>query len=144
MQDFVLGGEAAGSGGTDTSTVFDNGREQATMVPLSAGRGVEMAALWLRLKRAAVGHSSSSRHLQGRVDDGQAENGGAGVGGGAPAFGFEGVVQVDLSCLGAGLFEKRDPTGSGCVSTAVFREVMERLDRPAGGQAFKCEHKEDI
>lgn len=134
MQAFVLG--VAGTGGVDTSAISDSSHEQATGRPIPPGGGVEMAALWLRLRRAVLGHSSSSQNRQGSLEDDRAEGGGAGGGGGASGtFELEGVAHVDLSCLGAGLFEARDPKGSGCVDPAVFREVMlsEGLGKPTGG-----------
>lgn len=128
VQAFVLGGEADGAGGTDTSAIFNSDREQATTAaPRPSVGGVEMAALWLRLRRAVVGHTNSSRQAPEGLEDGQGEGGSAGSAEreGAPgAFGLDGVEQVDLSCLGAERFEERDPAGSGSVTPAAFREVI--------------------
>lgn len=111
--------------------------------------GVEMAALWLRLRRAVVVHStagspqgqhdpedtvpqarctssivgvggnSGGEEQVGKGPGEEAEKGGRAAGG--DAFGLEGFV--DLSRVGAGLFRQRDPSGSGDVSPELFQEV---------------------
>lgn len=100
-----------------------------------------MAALWLRLRRSAVGRGAAGSSARRQNDDEDANNlgarrnsGGGGQGGegredagkcsrGASDdwFGLDGAV--DLLRVGAGIFRERDPDGSGNVSPDVFREV---------------------
>lgn len=131
MQAFVLGGEPGGTGGTDANNaVVHNDHEQATAAAqFPSVRSVEMAALWLRLRRAITGHTNrTSRHgPEKSLEEDQGGGGGAGGGEGEGypgVFGLDRAAQVDLSCLGTELFEERDPTASGHVSPAVFREVI--------------------
>lgn len=109
--------------------------------------GVEMAALWLRLRRTVIGHSTTgSPRRQHDPDDteirarrasdaGVRRNSGGGrqagkgrkeAGKGSREASSDTLRlggEVDLSRVGAGLFRMRDPDGSGSVSAEVFREV---------------------
>lgn len=73
--------------------------------------GIEMAALWLRLRSSVERQESGIGHL--------------GTSGGANNEGLDGAgdYTLDLSRLGAGVFETHDPEGSGNVPSGVFREV---------------------
>lgn len=96
-----------------------------------------MAALWLRLRRAAFAQGKQlGPHIPGNnpsrltltagrgAHDGCGEARKGGDDGAGGAFGVsEADGAVDLSRVGLALFESRDPNSSGIVSQAVFREV---------------------
>ncbi|CBJ31907.1 hypothetical protein Esi_0291_0012 [Ectocarpus siliculosus] len=119
-----------------------SGENTATDAPTSPelSRGnVDMAALWLRLRRAAI--ESSSRHdcnedrVQRPIPESAAGTNGCGGEGGAEdqevmpgereswsALTWEGPV--DVSSLGRERFEECDTEGSGSVRCHTFREVL--------------------
>ncbi|CAM9343776.1 unnamed protein product, partial [Scytosiphon promiscuus] len=114
------------------------GRERSTSVTPPTPNGVEMAALWLRLRRAALtrgkqhqpqsagagpSHRVSIAGLGAREACGNVGEGGSGGAAGARGE-SELDGEVDLSRLGRGIFESRDPECLGMISQAGFREVM--------------------
>ncbi|CAM9262515.1 unnamed protein product [Ectocarpus sp. 12 AP-2014] len=151
FQAFVL--DVPGSGG-NTAT------DAHTSPELSRGK-VDMAALWLRLRRAAI--EPSSRH---HYNDDEAQrpismsavgtNGGGGEGRAEDhevmlgereswiALTWEGPV--DVSSLGRERFEECDTEGSGSVSCHTFREVLSgprvRIDPPLSEAEMEslCRH----
>ncbi|CAM9624783.1 unnamed protein product, partial [Ectocarpus sp. 12 AP-2014] len=151
FQAFIL--DVPGGGG-NTAT------DAHTSPELSRGK-VDMAALWLRLRRAAI--EPSSRH---HCNDDEAQrpisvsavgkNGGGGEGRAEDhevmlgereswsALTWEGPV--DVSSLGRERFEECDTEGSGSVSCHTFREVLSgprvRIDPPLSEAEMEslCRH----
>lgn len=102
-------------------------RRQAFLLDADVPAGIEVAALWLRLRRAVIGrkdsphrnHSFVSERRTGSVEKSEEDMEGGEGGGGDLGLGGA----VDLSSVGEGAFKERDPEGSGVVSCDVFREV---------------------
>ncbi len=98
-------------------------RQQAFLLDDDVPAGIEVAALWLRLRRAAIGRKGSPHRKRNFVREGT--TGGVGQDTsperGRGDLGLGGAV--DLSSVGEGALKDRDPEGSGVVSCDVFSEV---------------------
>lgn len=126
--------------GSPPNTAATAGPEKRTSATPQTHVGVEMATLWLRLRRAALIKGKEHwTHVSGNhpalsasiASAGASEAYGKVKEGGKDGDGRTWVESEldggwNLSRLGMASFEKSDPEGSGSVSQAVFREVSTR------------------
>jgi len=102
--------------------------QQAFLLDANVGAGIEVAALWLRLRRAAIWHrenpprnDSFARERKKGSPPGQGDEAVEGEERDGSDLGLGGAV--NFSNLGERSFKERDLGSSGVVSCEFFREV---------------------